>query len=828
MEILLEPTSNKLLVEVSVLLYSSVEGGAIVYTRWIDKMESVYDMSGCEDNQKVKYTAGSFVGKVLTWWNSQIHTRSREAVVEMAWEDFKTLTREEFCLINEMQKLEIEFWNHVIVGAGHAAYTDRFHELARLVPHLVTPENKRIERKLVNVKDDSKRTRTGNAYAITTNPVRREYTGMVPKCTNCNLHHFPESPCCACFSFNRIVHLAKDCRVVPRMVNPINARNLIATRGACFECGGTDHFKLNQAQRPKEGRLNQVMTINEGQGRGNNGNQACGEAFMLGSEEACQDSNIMTGTFTLNNHYAIILFDSGVSYSFVSTTFTPLLGIKSSNLGFSYAIEIASEQLVKIDKVIRGCKLEIEKHTFDIDLIPFGSGSFDVIVEMDWFSKHKAKIICHEKVVRIPLRNGKTLRVVGERPDEKVRHLRSAKAKEQKKEDIVVVRNFPEEDLKIKFLRKYCLPARTTKKIEDINNFQQELDETLYQAWERFKELLMKCLQHYLMEMHEDVNNVKEPTTPKIAHSRKKVKPSKKLTTLNLVDLSMEGNKEQQLRDSSRGTMQTFHRIVKYPKGIAENVLVGIGKFVFLVDFIILDMPEDVKVPLILRRPFLSTAHANINVFKRNITLRVVDEKIIFKSVKHASSFIKRVYMLSLRERMELDLEARLMGETLLLNRSLDPLYEDYIESNDLNVPLELRRNQVNDLIPTIKEGDVIDEPMIDIIKSRNNEIFDEDPSFFDFDRKIHIDCAYNLNFLVENIDGYQDQDMGDIILGEPFGKASCLEARRQENPTVTEAVPAVPGGGPGGEEDEREVFEIEEVGVVLFGGGEGGEGGRP
>ncbi|GKC26248.1 putative reverse transcriptase domain-containing protein [Tanacetum coccineum] len=144
---------------------------------------------------------------------------------------------------------------------------------------------------------------------------------------------------------------------------------------------------------------------------------------------------------------------------------------------------------------------------------------------------------------------------------------------------------------------------------------------------------------------------------------------------------------------------------VKYPKGIAENVLVGIGKFVFPVDFIILDMPEDVKVPLILGRPFLSTAHAKIDVFKRKITLRVGDEKIIFKSVKPASSLIKRVYMLSLRERMELDLEARLMGETLVLNRSLDPLYGDYIKLNDLNVPLELRRDQVNDLMPTIKEG---------------------------------------------------------------------------------------------------------------------------
>ncbi|GJU18570.1 putative reverse transcriptase domain-containing protein [Tanacetum coccineum] len=101
---------------------------------------------------------------------------------------------------------------------------------------------------------------------------------------------------------------------------------------------------------------------------------------MLGAEEARQDPNIITGTFTLNDHFATTLFDSGADYSFVSTTFIPLLGLEPSDLGFRYKIKIASGQLVEIDKVIKGCKLEIKGHVFDIDLIPFGHGSFDVII----------------------------------------------------------------------------------------------------------------------------------------------------------------------------------------------------------------------------------------------------------------------------------------------------------------------------------------------------------------------------------------------------------------------------------------------------------------
>ncbi|GJW40248.1 mitochondrial proton/calcium exchanger protein-like protein isoform X1 [Tanacetum coccineum] len=229
-------------------------------------------------------------------------------------------------------------------------------------------------------------------------------------------------------------------------------------------------------------------------------------------------------------------------------------------------------------------------------------------------------------------------------------------------------------------------------------------------------------------------------------------------------------------------TVELADRTVKYPKGIVENVLVGIGKFVFPVDFIILDMPEDIKVPLILGRPFLSTAHAKIDVFKRKITLRVGEDKIIFKSVKTASSLIKRVYMLSLRERTELDLEARLMGETLVLNRSLDPFFRDYIELNNLNVPLELRRDQVDDLMPTIEEGEVVEE-----FRARNdarmvNKFFGY-PSDYDHDKKIRIDCSYNLKFscmiVLEYMDAYRDEGMGNVIFGEPFLREVGINAKR-------------------------------------------------
>nr|GEX02988.1 hypothetical protein [Tanacetum cinerariifolium] len=270
-----------------------------------------------------------------------------------------------------------------MVGAGHAAYTDRFHELARLVPHLkavqifsaLTDEAvrngsiKKVEKrgnviepnKDKNGRDDKKRTRTENVFATIVNHVGRENMG------------------------------------VPRNVNPVNARN--PTVRVCYECGSTDLVmsafpRLNRAQGLEENRPNQVAANNEGQGHGNQGNQT--------------------------------------------------RDIEPIELGFRYEIKIASGHLVEIDKVIKNYELKIKGHVFDIDLIPFGHGSFDVIIGIDWLSDHKAEITCHKKVLRIPLLDGKVLRVLRERPKEKVRPSMSAKASDKKQEEIVMVRDFLE------------------------------------------------------------------------------------------------------------------------------------------------------------------------------------------------------------------------------------------------------------------------------------------------------------------------------------------------------------------------------------------------
>ncbi|GJX29301.1 putative ribonuclease H-like domain-containing protein [Tanacetum coccineum] len=93
--------------------------------------------------------------------------------------------------------------------------------------------------------------------------------------------------------------------------------------------------------------------------------------------------------------------------------------------------------------IVRGCRLELKSHTFIIDLIPFGYGSFDVIIGMDWLSNLRAKIVCYEKIVQILLSNGGILEFHGERPEGNLKQLKTMKVNEPKLKDIPVIHELP-------------------------------------------------------------------------------------------------------------------------------------------------------------------------------------------------------------------------------------------------------------------------------------------------------------------------------------------------------------------------------------------------
>ncbi|GKB05973.1 putative reverse transcriptase domain-containing protein [Tanacetum coccineum] len=311
-------------------------------TQWIEKMESVFNISGCANKNQVKFATCTLLGAALTWWNGQIRTLAPEAYA-MTWEVLKKNMTDKYCPQGEIKKLEIKLWN-------------------------------------LRVKCEKK-----------------PYGGSLPKCTKCHFHH--NGPCTQkCHKCNKVGHFARDCRSTGN-TNVANTQkgNGAAPKGnGCFECGAPGHFKRDCPKlKNKDG----------GNGNAQGWVYAVGNAEKRGNASGNPDSNVVTGTFLLNNHYASILFDTGADRSFISTAFSSLINIAPTPLENSYDVELADGKIVGIDTIIRGCTLNFLDHPFNIDLMPVELGSFDVIIGMDWLRRCHAVIVCDEKLVRVPYGN---------------------------------------------------------------------------------------------------------------------------------------------------------------------------------------------------------------------------------------------------------------------------------------------------------------------------------------------------------------------------------------------------------------------------------------
>jgi hypothetical protein len=450
------------------------------------------------------YATNLFLDQVLTWWNNQVQTLGDDAAYSLSWLELKELMIAEYCPASEVQKLETEFWNLTMVGPDVAGYTSRFHDLSRLVPRLVTPESKKVERYLFGLapqirgmvtasKPTTMREAIDLALSLTEDAIRmgtliRKVSGLkLTESSSVEGKNLGTSSAVGSSEQGNRPRFGKRKRDERKKDGSSGSgkkgKGYVATgRGnngkqgyqgknevicgkcrrsghktedcrsgapknsgarPCFSCGSLDHWKRDC---PK---LN---------------NQARGRAFVIGAGDARQDPNVVTGTFPLNGHYASVLFDTGADFSFVSVEFKRLLGLKTSKLDTPYSIELANGKTIETREVAKDCKLDLCGHEFDIELLPVVLGSFDIVVGMDWLSAHRAVVVCNDKVIQVPLASGETLSIQGERRGTPLRiitsmkarkclrkglvaflaHVVDKKADERKLEDIPIARDFPD------------------------------------------------------------------------------------------------------------------------------------------------------------------------------------------------------------------------------------------------------------------------------------------------------------------------------------------------------------------------------------------------
>nr|GEW88061.1 putative reverse transcriptase domain-containing protein [Tanacetum cinerariifolium] len=376
--------------------------GLVGLTRWIEKIESVFQISGCAIENQVKIATCTLLDAALTWWNSQIRSLGPDAY-SMTWEFFA----------NENEKYD-KYVNGIpdnIYECVKASKPKMLNETIELANDLMDQKLRTyVERQTNNKRkaDDLFRNNHGHLQQ----PLKRQndtkvynkgtgekksYSGNLPKCTKCHFHH--NGPCTQkCHKCNKVGHFSHDCRS-SRNTNIANAQrnNGANPKGnSCFECGAPGHFKRDcpKLKNKDGGNVN-----------------AQGWVYVVGNAERKRnasrdlDSSVVAGTFLLNNRYASILIDTGADRSFISTAFSSLIDIIHTPLGNSYDVKLADGKIVEVDTIMRGCTLNFLNHPFNIDLLPVELGSFDVIIGMDWLRRCYTVIVCDEKLVRVPYGN---------------------------------------------------------------------------------------------------------------------------------------------------------------------------------------------------------------------------------------------------------------------------------------------------------------------------------------------------------------------------------------------------------------------------------------
>nr|GEX32254.1 hypothetical protein [Tanacetum cinerariifolium] len=390
----------------------------------------------------------------------------------------KKKMKDKYCPQGEIKKLEINLWNLKVKKNNVSSYTEHFQELTLICTKFVDDETEKIDKYVNELPDNiygsmkaskpktldetielakdlmdqklctyterqsnnkrkaddsfrnnhghqqqtSKRENVTRVYNMGTGE-RKPYSGNFPKCTKCHFHH--NGPCTQkCHKCNKVRHFACDCRSFGN-VNLANSQrnNGVNPKGnGCFKCGSTRHFKRDCPKlKNKDGeKVNAPGWV-----------YAVGNAEKKGNASRDPDSNIVTGTFLLNNRYASILFDTGADRSFISTTFSSLIDIVPTPLGNSYDVELADGKIVRtLDETI-----ELANDLMDQKLRTYAERKSNSKRKADDISRNNQQPFKKQNVVKAYTLGSAQKKTANDLMDQKLRTYAERKSNSKRKED---------------------------------------------------------------------------------------------------------------------------------------------------------------------------------------------------------------------------------------------------------------------------------------------------------------------------------------------------------------------------------------------------------
>ncbi|GJR13796.1 putative reverse transcriptase domain-containing protein [Tanacetum coccineum] len=340
--------------------------GVVGFRRWIEKVEQVFETCKCAEVDKVMFAASTFEGRVLTWWNGNVHTLGLVNANHIPWTEFKTMMTTKYCPATKIQRMEQELWTMTLKGDDIEAYNNHFHKLALMCPELVPTEKKKIERytrgfperikgNITSSKPATLHDAINMAHELVKRAVQaltenRGYAGNLPKCNHCNFHHSRRCPP-KCQKCQRTGHLEKDCRAILP-----GACNDFLQNATCYGYGEKGHLKnkcLKAGNQHNEGAHARAYVVVE--------NPFVSSAFT---------PFIDIAPTALNTSYEVELADGKLSYhQAVIDCYEKIVRIPLSNGEF---LDVQGERPEK-DPGSLACLPHVREIEFRIDLIPGAS-----------------------------------------------------------------------------------------------------------------------------------------------------------------------------------------------------------------------------------------------------------------------------------------------------------------------------------------------------------------------------------------------------------------------------------------------------------------------
>ena len=162
--------------------------------------------------------------------------------------------------------------------------------------------------------------------------------------------------------------------------------------GACFGCGKQGHTVKDCPNRRVDRKEGGIENQNKKQ-------KVSGRVYALTKQDAQASNELATGTLTLFNKEAKVLFDPGATHSFVSHAFGCFSDKPPNFLKYVISVATPMGDSVMIQHVYKACKISMGEREFVVDLLPLEMCDFDVILGMDWLAAYHTVVNCFTKEV---------------------------------------------------------------------------------------------------------------------------------------------------------------------------------------------------------------------------------------------------------------------------------------------------------------------------------------------------------------------------------------------------------------------------------------------